>query len=131
MTKTCKLYLITCHILFNHSLGKFFISCCEEFLPQKPGPGNCFQTWPILNQQFLDHLERLYRLGPGKRHGLLLVVGVHGRHDLSLEQVPGLQGVLDGVGEVLESANGDGILRRLEHGVDALLWRRRWWMEPG
>ena len=25
-----------------------------------------------------------------------------------------LQGVLDGVGEVLESENGDGILRRLE-----------------
>ena len=100
----------------------------EQLLEGEPGPGHAVVPAARLfvDEHLLDKLQRLDGLGPLEPHGLLeevclLQVLLGGQGCLgegALEQVPGpLQGVLDLVGEVLEGADGDGLLRGIARGA--------------
>ena len=99
----------------------------EQFLPGKSGPGHTVLEVVrlLLYDQLVDSLQSLKGLGPRKGQSLLLEGGIlyvlaggEGRlGERALEHVPGpLQRVLNGIGEIFQSADGDrffwGILRR-------------------
>ena len=94
----------------------------EQFLPQESGPGHAVleAIGLLLDHEPQDRLHSLQGLDPRQGHRLVLelrvldvLAGREGRlSELPLEHVPGpLQSVLDGIWEVFECADGDGLLR--------------------
>ena len=93
----------------------------EKLLPGESGPGNTILEVlrSLLDDQFHDSLKGFDGLSAGQGQGLLLEGGIldvlagceGGLSELALEQVPGpLEGVLDCIGEILQSTNGNGFL---------------------
>ena len=115
------------HLVWGEVVKQLSDLVVEEILPQQPGPGHALleAVGLLLDDQPEDGLHGLQGLGPRQGHRLLLelrvldvLAGSEGRlGELALEHVPGpLQRVLNGIGEIFQSADGDrffwGILRR-------------------